>query len=61
MILEIDDKELDDFKKKHRHIKVNKGSIGGHISIIFTLTSVGVIPSCKCDICCKSKTLTYNL
>lgn len=56
-----DEQSFEDFKKRHQHLKVEKGSIGGHISVTFTLTSIGYIPSCKCDICGKSKILKYDL
>lgn len=48
---------LDAFQRDHRHSEVNKGAIGGHISVDFTITSIGCIPSVRCSICGKEQNI----
>ena len=49
------------FQKNHIHAGVNKGAIGGHISINVTMTSLGSAKSCHCSICGQSANITeYN-
>jgi hypothetical protein len=49
------------FQKNHMHTGVNKGAIGGHISINVTMTSLGSAKSCHCSICGQSANITeYN-
>lgn len=46
------------FCEKHRHLDVNKGAIGGSISVIFTMTGIGTMPSVKCGICGEKEDIT---
>ena len=46
------------FMQDHRHPEVYKGTIGGHISFIFTPTSVGDACVMHCDICDKEENIT---
>ena len=39
------------FRANHKHNDVNKGTIGGGISIIISPNSIGHCAKCKCDIC----------
>lgn len=58
---ELNDKEeklYNEFCTKHMHKNVNKGAIGGHISIRFVLTSVGDGKLIKCGICGKEQDIT---
>lgn len=49
------------FQKNHIHSGVNKGAIGGSISINVTMTSLGAAKSCHCSICGQSADITeYN-
>ena len=49
------------FQKNHMHTGVNKGAIGGSISINVTMTSLGAAKSCHCSICGQSADITeYN-
>lgn len=43
------------FEKKHRHYS---GAIGGHISVEFTLTSIGCAKQIKCGMCDESENIT---
>jgi len=47
-----------EFMQQHRHPKVNKGAIGGHINFIFTPTSIGDACSIHCTICDEQKNIT---
>lgn len=51
----IEEENLEEFCKKHRHPEVNKGAIGGHISIHFAMTSIGDMASAHCSICDESE------
>ena len=43
------------------HRDVNKGAIGGHISINVTMTSIGAGKSCHCSVCGQNADITeYN-
>ena len=46
------------FTQRHRHDDVNKGAIGGHISMEFTFTSIANSVSCKCSVCGKTANIT---
>lgn len=49
------------FQENHMHRDVNKGAIGGHISIDVTMTSIGAGKSCHCSVCGQSANITeYN-
>ena len=49
------------FELEHKHPHVNKGTIGGHISYIFTPTSIGIGISMRCSICGEEENITeYN-
>ena len=49
------------FQENHMHRDVNKGAIGGHISINVTMTSIGAGKSCHCSVCGQSANITeYN-
>ena len=49
------------FAKNHRHKDVNKGAIGGHISIDTVFTSIGCGRSVRCSICDEDADITdYN-
>ena len=50
-----------EFMEKHRHPKVYKGAIGGHIEYLFTPTSIGDACTIKCTICGTEENITdYN-
>lgn len=50
------------FKSNHKHSDVDKGTIGGHISYLFTPTSVGRAVDIRCNICGKTRSITdYNI
>lgn len=54
MEFKLSDKEEENLKKfiqNHKHSDVNKGAIGGHISVTFNCTSIGNFPSVKCSVC----------
>ncbi len=53
--------EVDKFIKAHRHTRIDKGSIGGGISYVFSPTSVGMIVLVKCSICNKQLYASGNL
>ena len=58
---ELNDKEFEmacEFEKKHMHMDVNTGAIGGHLSVKFIITSIGLLPSIKCGICGEEENLT---
>lgn len=44
-----------EFEKRHRHYS---GAIGGHMSIEFSLTSIGCAKKVKCSICNESENIT---
>ena len=44
--------------QKHRHPKVHKGAIGGHIRFIFTPTSIANACTIKCIICGAKENIT---
>ena len=46
------------FTQRHRHDDVNKGAIGGHISMELTFTSLATSVSCKCSVCGKKANIT---
>ena len=49
------------FLQEHRHPKIYKGAIGGHINFIFTPTSIGDTCIIKCTICGSEENITdYN-
>ena len=49
------------FQENHMHRDVNKGAIGGHISINVTMTSIGAGKSCHCSVCGQNADITeYN-
>lgn len=55
-------KRYKDFCKRHKHPEIEKGSISGHISITFLITSIGAMPSMKCSICGEEEDITdYNV
>ena len=61
MAFKLNDKEeaaAREFEQQHRHPKVNKGAIGGHIDYIFTPTSIGDACIIRCDICAEEKNIT---
>ena len=47
-----------DFCKKHKHSDIEKGAIGGNISVKFLITGIGAMPSVKCSICGEEKDIT---
>lgn len=47
-----------EFIKEHIHPEIPKGAIGGHISYIFTPTSIGTGVSIKCELCDTEKNIT---
>ena len=58
---EIEETAAYQFMDGHRHPEFYKGTIGGHISFLFTPTGVGDACSIKCAICNKEKNITnYN-
>lgn len=49
------------FEIEHRHEDINKGTIGGHISYMFTPNSIGIGVSMRCNICGEEENITeYN-
>jgi hypothetical protein len=64
MVFKLNDKEeaaAREFEQQHRHPKVNKGAIGGHIDYIFTPTAIANACSIRCTICGEEKNITdYN-
>lgn len=52
---EKEEKLYHEFCEKHRHYS---GAIGGHILVEFTVTSIGDMPTVKCDICHEELNLT---
>ena len=49
------------FQENHRHKDINKGAIGGHISMTFTFTSIGEAKTCHCGVCGQEANITdYN-
>lgn len=46
------------FLQEHRHPEIYKGAIGGHISYIFTPTSISDAVSIRCSICDKEENIT---
>ena len=60
-IFELNDSEeklYNEFCEKHKHKDVNKGAIGGNISIKFTVTSIGDMPTVRCGVCGEEKNIT---
>ena len=58
---ELTDKEYEmacDFAERHRHREISKGAIGGHLTVSYTLTSLGTFPSIKCSICGEEENIT---
>lgn len=53
-----EEKQLDEFKKKHRHKNGNISYAGGDITISFTPTGIGDVVICRCNICNKEKNIT---
>ena len=47
-----------EFMDKHRHPDVYKGTIGGHISFLFTPTAVGDSITIRCAICGEELDIT---
>ena len=61
MIFKLNEKETNlanAFEEKHRHPDVYKGAIGGHITYMFTPTSIGDACIIHCDICDEEKNIT---
>lgn len=46
------------FELKHLHKDINKGAIGGHISIEFVITSLGTGKTIKCSCCGETEDIT---
>ena len=46
------------FQQNHRHKDINKGAIGGHLSMDITFTSVGIGVSAICHVCGEEENLT---
>lgn len=46
------------FEKRHMHLDVDKGSIGGHIRYSFTRTGLGAVVRGRCNICKRGRDLT---
>ena len=58
---ELNDKEFErscEFEKKHMHMDVNTGAIGGHLSVKFIITSIGALASIRCEICGEEEVIT---
>ena len=55
---DIEEKLYYEFCEKHRHKDVNTGAIGGNISIRFTVTSIGDMPTVRCDVCGAEENIT---
>ena len=53
-----EEEKYDDFCERHKHPEINEGTIGGHISVTFNITSIGDMPSVKCDICGEEENIT---
>lgn len=53
-----EEKLYEEFCKRHIHPEVNKGAIGGNISVTFTMTSIGTFPSVHCSICGETENIT---
>ena len=53
-----EEKLYNEFCEKHRHKNVNVGAIGGNISVRFTITSIGDMPTVRCSVCGKEKNIT---
>lgn len=51
-------KKACEFEKKHMHRDDNTGAIGGHLSVNFAITSIGLFPSIKCGICGEEEVIT---
>ena len=52
---EKEEKAYREFCEKHKHYA---GAIGGNISVEFTVTSIGDMPTVKCGICNEELNLT---
>ena len=46
------------FRENHIHRDVNKGAIGGHINLMFTMTGIGIGKTCKCSVCNQKADIT---
>jgi len=58
---EKESKLAEKFLQEHRHPGIYKDTVGGHISFIFTPTSIGDDCIIHCDICDKEENVTdYN-
>lgn len=53
-----EEKLYNEFCEKHIHKDVNVGTIGGNISVRFTVTSIGDIPTVRCGVCGEEKNIT---
>ena len=53
-----EEKDYQDFCQKHKHPDIEKGAIGGNISITFLITGIGALPSVLCSICGEEKDIT---
>ena len=61
MTFELNENETQSFNafcEKHRHSETYTGAIGGHISIRFTITSIGTMPTVRCDVCGEEENIT---
>ena len=49
------------FEREHRHLEVDRGTIGGGISYTFYPNAIGTGVSVQCGICGKKENITeYN-
>jgi len=60
-VFELNDSEeklYNEFCKKHMHQEINHGAIGGNISVSFTVTSIGDMPTVRCHTCGEEENIT---
>jgi hypothetical protein len=60
-VFELNDNEeklYNEFCEKHTHKDVNVGAIGGNISVRFTVTSIGDMPTVRCGVCGEEQNIT---
>ena len=53
-----EEKLYNEFCEKHMHKNVNKGAIGGSISVNFMVTSIGDMPTVRCGVCGEEQGIT---
>ena len=57
-LTEEEEKSAEKFETDHRHPEIDHGCIGGHLTYLFTVTSIGTGISIRCSDCDADEDIT---